>query len=71
MHPRHDVPARTGSAGGVPVDPRVAERKRFFRDHKVPERREVRVEDFGGPREAVESVRAAMESYSKRFGRGR
>jgi len=50
---------------------RLEELKRFFQDYKVLERKEVQVEDFGGPGEAVESVRTAMESYSKRFGRGR
>jgi len=46
---------------------RLEELKRFFQDYKVLERKEVQVQEFGGPREAVEAIREAMESYRKRF----
>ncbi len=48
---------------------RLAELKRFFLDYKVLERKEVRVEEFGGPAVAVETVRCAMELYENRHGR--
>lgn len=50
---------------------RLEELKRFFQDYKVLERKEVRVQEFGGPREAVEAIRDAMDSYRKHFGEGR
>lgn len=46
---------------------RLEELKRFFQDYKVLERKEVRVHEFVGPREAVEAVRASMDLYRERF----
>lgn len=46
---------------------RLEELKRFFQDYKVLERKEVEVQEFGGPRDAVEAIREAMELYRKRF----
>lgn len=48
---------------------RLEELKRFFQDYKVLERKEVRVEEFGGPAVAVETVRSAMDQYEKHYGR--
>lgn len=48
---------------------RLEELKRFFQDYKVLERKEVRVEEFGGPAVAVETVRNAMDLYENRHGR--
>ncbi len=48
---------------------RLEELKRFFQDYKVLERKEVRVDEFGGPAVAVEIVRSAMELYEMRHGR--
>ena len=44
---------------------RLRELRRFFEDYKKLERKEVRVTDFFGPREARETVRDAMERYAR------
>ncbi len=41
--------------------------KRFFQDYKVLERKEVSVQDFSGPREAVGAVKDAMELYRRHY----
>jgi len=42
---------------------RLAELKRFFQDYKALEQKEVEVQEFGSPVEAVEAVRLAMARY--------
>lgn len=42
---------------------RLSELRRFFEDYKALERKEVKVQEFLGPVEAVEAVRHAMELY--------
>lgn len=44
---------------------RLREIKRFFQDYKVLEDKEVLIEDFEGPAEAVQIVREAIELYNK------
>lgn len=44
---------------------RLRELRRFFEDYKKLERKEVEVTDFFGPREAVETVREAIERYEE------
>ncbi|HEU5360110.1 MAG TPA: inorganic diphosphatase [Candidatus Deferrimicrobiaceae bacterium] len=46
---------------------RLEELKRFFQDYKVLERKEVSVQDFSGPREAVGAVKDAMELYRRHY----
>lgn len=46
---------------------RLAELKRFFEDYKALEHKEVLVQEFAGPEEAVEAVVAAMNLYKKTF----
>lgn len=48
---------------------RLAEVRRFFEDYKALEHKEVLVQDFYGPVEAVDAVRKAMELYRERFPR--
>jgi inorganic pyrophosphatase len=47
---------------------RLREIRRFFEDYKQLENKAVLVEDFQGPAEAVEVVRAAMQLYRERYG---
>jgi inorganic pyrophosphatase len=42
---------------------RLAELRRFFEDYKVLEHKEVEVQDFFGPVEAVDAVRESMARY--------
>ncbi len=44
---------------------RLAELQRFFEDYKKLEEKEVLVQDFQGPVEAVDAVRHAMELYAE------
>ncbi|HYO45560.1 MAG TPA: inorganic diphosphatase, partial [Gemmatimonadota bacterium] len=46
---------------------RLAQLKRFFEDYKKLEEKEVRVEEFSGPDEAVRKVSEAIERYADRF----
>ncbi|MGH7567109.1 MAG: inorganic diphosphatase [Gemmatimonadota bacterium] len=46
---------------------RLAQLKRFFEDYKKLEEKEVRVEEFSGPDEAVRTVAEAIERYADRF----
>lgn len=46
---------------------RLEELRRFFQDYKVLERKEVSVQDFSGPREAVGAVKDAMELYRRHY----
>lgn len=53
---------------------RLEELRRFFGDYKALERKEVLVQDFAGPGEAIEAVRSAMDLYRRwhpEAGRGR
>ncbi|MCS7082189.1 MAG: inorganic diphosphatase [Bacteroidetes bacterium] len=45
---------------------RLAELRRFFEDYKKLEQKEVLVQDFLGPQEAIEAVRSAMRRYAAR-----
>ncbi len=47
---------------------RLAELQRFFEDYKKLEEKEVLVQDFHGPVEAVEAVRHAMDLYAEAYG---
>lgn len=47
---------------------RLRELRRFFEDYKLLEQKEVAVQDFYGPVEAVETVKASMGSYDRKFG---
>jgi len=44
---------------------RLREIKRFFQDYKILEDKEVLIDDFQGPDEAVEIVREAIKLYDK------
>lgn len=46
---------------------RLAQLKRFFEDYKKLEEKEVRVEEFSGPDEAVRTVAEAIARYADRF----
>ena len=46
---------------------RLAEVRRFFEDYKALEHKEVLVQDFFGPVEAVDAVRQAMERYRQYY----
>ena len=46
---------------------RLAQLKRFFEDYKKLEEKEVKVEEFLGPDEAVRTVAEAIERYADRF----
>lgn len=46
---------------------RLDELRRFFEDYKTLENKEVRVGDFFGPQEAIETVRRAMACYEERI----
>jgi inorganic pyrophosphatase len=47
---------------------RLAELHRFFEDYKKLEKKEVRVEEFVGPDQAVQTVREALERYEAEIG---
>jgi inorganic pyrophosphatase len=46
---------------------RLAQLKRFFEDYKKLEEKEVKVEEFLGPEEAVRTVAEAIERYADKF----
>ncbi len=48
---------------------RIYELQRFFEDYKKLEGKEVEVGDFSDPREAMETVRYAMDLYAKEVAR--
>jgi inorganic pyrophosphatase len=50
---------------------RLTELQRFFEDYKTLENKEVRVGDFCGPDDAVETVRLALEYYEKQLAAGK
>lgn len=45
---------------------RLREVKRFFEDYKALENKSVKVENFGGPSEAIKIIEAAIKMYSKK-----
>ena len=47
----------------------VRQLKRFFEDYKVLEHKQVVIEDFLGPADAVAIIQAALALYRTRFGR--
>ena len=47
---------------------RLQELRRFFQDYKKLEEKEVAVQDFTGPVDAVEIVREAMARYDEKYG---
>ena len=46
---------------------RLAQLKRFFEDYKKLEEKEVKVEEFLGPEEAIRTVAEAIERYADKF----
>jgi len=44
--------------------------RRFFLDYKRLENKEVAVQDFNGPLDAVDVIRASMERYAEKYGGG-
>ncbi len=48
---------------------RLLELQRFFEDYKKLEKKEVLVQDFTGPDDAIATVAAAMEAYRQKYGR--
>ncbi|NUQ01089.1 MAG: inorganic diphosphatase [Armatimonadetes bacterium] len=49
---------------------RLHELRRFFQDYKKLEHKEVKVRDFLGPGQAMETIEQAMAAYQRRFGEG-
>ena len=45
----------------------LKEIKRFFQDYKILENKEVVVDDFRGPVEAVDEVRRCLDLYNERY----